>query len=854
MTKSLFLLVSLFLFCSQSFAETAEQEYQTLCSYDSKWCNKVKNSDGTFVRPKKEIVQLLKELAPTIEKHSKAMGVDVRAVAGAIMAENSLNVSISDDVQNLLVKIGVANKGEILGKKFTYGLGQLNFSAAREAENYAAKLEKRAPLGDVELSDALLIPEKAIYYVAAVIRKVQDDYKEQGIDISGKPEILTTLYNLGKSSTKASEAKAYGKTPRPNYFGFFVKKYERELSFLKPVVTPVEVASKTEPVKTAVKTEKKTLKIVLPSIAPVETKKLLLAFTKSMPLYSSPPVCESSRDYGATNIQKKYGSMKTFAVTSIADKEKTFEVVAPTIDCEANTWELIKLSSGEAGWIRKEELEKNTAKILIAEPKCNSRPDVNCIAKLKDELKDILYPNEKNKDQMFLKPSTKSKKASFSNPDWECRADDVHANNGNFNNGGYSLGMTMTGNYYGPTAKKIAAPVNTNDELKNTLTKIDEKTKQLEEYYKAPIDSPHNPYSNISLGTLKIMVKRCAEKQSYNLESCQTDLKGIEKFLGDFETKPKLTKQDYDYLNYNLMMVSYGQKYLSKADYLTAISNNSFNNGYFSYGGMGIGSFGMPTFPAQYLFREGDEKSWSIADVEEGLKECQAAMNELDTKINIDPLLNPTEKLQMSAGAKQVHQNMMNGAFSAFSKLKAFPKEEQEKAWSVTHADFIQSAKFCLSLRDTFNLTKIDTNYSPAIKSYNCYFQNLEVLENGTSIMLKEMVNEMMYTPQGLATLNMYSQMAFNQNAAMSLIPPAPAPNVNTKPIEEVIERKPSYCPNKTAEDIENLIQNYPCVNKVYVPDRWLLNRLNSLGEKVIYRPFSEDDRYAVDVEKKQCN
>jgi hypothetical protein len=52
---------------------------------------------------------------------------------------------------------------------------------------------------------------------------------------------------------------------------------------------------------------------------------------------------------------------------------------------------------------------------------------------------------------------------------------------------------------------------------------------------------------------------------------------------------------------------------------------------------------------------------------------------------------------------------------------------------------------------------------------------------------------------------------------------------------------------------IEDLVKNNPCIEKVYVPDKWLLNRLNELGDKVVYRPFAEDDRFSFDLEKTQC-
>src|SRR4051812_13556335 len=115
---TLFILGSFLL--SQAKAEDWEAKYKELCSYDMKWCGKIKNSDGTWVKPKKEIVKLLETLEPVIREQAKKLGVDPRAIAGSILAENSLNVSVSDDVQDFLVKAGVASKGSILGKKFTF--------------------------------------------------------------------------------------------------------------------------------------------------------------------------------------------------------------------------------------------------------------------------------------------------------------------------------------------------------------------------------------------------------------------------------------------------------------------------------------------------------------------------------------------------------------------------------------------------------------------------------------------------------------------------------------------------------------------------------------------------------------
>jgi hypothetical protein len=562
--KNLIIFGSL-LFYSQLLLADAESDYKNLCSYDQKWCRKLKNSDGTFVKPKKEIVLLLKELGPTIEKHAKTLGVDPRAVAGAIMAENSLNVSISDDVQDLLVKIGVAKKGEVLGKRFTYGLGQLNFTAAREAEDYAAKLENRAPVSDTELSNALLIPERAVYYVAAVLRKCQDDYKNQGIDIAGKPEILTTLYNLGHSDIKSSELKKSGNNPKPNYFGFFVQKYQSELSFL---------TSKAEPLKAEVRIAKPIIKEDKPVS---DSKEIKLAVTKSMPLYSAPPTCATTNEYGAADLRAKYDSLKAFTVSVVAEKEKTFKVIAPSIDCETNTWELIKLSSGELGWIKKDDLEKTTSKILVPKMNCTQQVDVKCANSIKEKLKDQLaLGGEVSKTEIYVTPKSNAKKAAFKKPDWQCQEKEEEEAMANppsalpsSGSGGYypSVGSGMYGSPMPMVpANKIGKAIHTDAVMNDLIKLIDQKKKEAENFYKAPLNEPINPYSGIPFDAFKEGIEKCKNRQVYNLKPCQLDFKEVNKLLAAIDVSKKPSKDDRLFLITNMGMIPMGIPFASKDD------------------------------------------------------------------------------------------------------------------------------------------------------------------------------------------------------------------------------------------------------------------------------------------------
>lgn len=860
-----FLLLALILTAPKSYAD-ADQDYKNLCSYDGKWCGKIKNSDGTWVKPKKEIVKLLKELAPAIQKHAATLGVDPQAIAGAIMAENSLNVSISDGVQDLLVKIGVANKGEILGKKFTYGLGQLNYEAAREAENYVAKLEGRTPAGQQELSESLLIPEKAIYYVGAVLKKCQDDYKKQGIDIADKPEILTTLYNLGGSGSKARELKNSGATPRPNYFGFFVKRYQSDLAFLKTEpVKPLEPALK---VATSKKARALPPAVIAAKVA-AEAKELKLAFTKSMPLYSAPPTCDTQGNYGATDLKSKYSSMKVYAVTAIADKEKSFQVIAPTIDCEANTWELIKLSSGESGWIKKDDLDKTTAQMLIAKSKCAPKTDAKCSEQVKEKIKDsIIADADNSKGEIFVSPFTKGKKAAFKNPDWQCADPQASVagasagySSGSFGGFGFTYTSSGGGGYAAaPSAptKKIGKPINSDEVLKEIISKIDQKEKAIEAFYKAPLSDPRNPYSGSPFGEFKKGIEKCVNKQIYHLDSCPLDLSQVEKLLSAMELKPKVSKDDRAYLGINMQAIPYGNPFATKDQVLSAMKSNpyGFFNPAFMGGGGFSGGYGYATLNSQYAFREGDETLWKIEDVDQAFKECDVSLTELTNKITLSKNLDGQEQQAMLSQTNQLQTILLKTAKDALATLKEKPDSEKEKLWSDVQGEFVQASKVCLSLAENFDLSSKKNYDQSALQNYNCFYQNLSILEENSALMLKDVVKETMFTGSGMQMLFMQASIALNASKLMNMgLIPNPFASMGAAPVKPAapVEIPPSYCPNKTAEMIEELVKNNPCVTTVYIPDKWLLNRLNELGSKVVYRPFAEDDRFSFELESAQC-
>jgi hypothetical protein len=62
-----------------------------------------------------------------------------------------------------------------------------------------------------------------------------------------------------------------------------------------------------------------------------------------------------------------------------------------------------------------------------------------------------------------------------------------------------------------------------------------------------------------------------------------------------------------------------------------------------------------------------------------------------------------------------------------------------------------------------------------------------------------------------------------------------------------------SYDPFKTATFIENLLKDKKCIQRVYVPETWLVKRLKAQGSRVIYRPMLEYDRFLVDAAEMNC-
>ena len=84
-------------------ADEWDEKYKEVCGRD-RFFSRLKSSEGVWLKIKPEVKALLKD--PDIQKEihgaAKKYGVDPSAIAGAIVAENSLNVGVKDRLQTWL--------------------------------------------------------------------------------------------------------------------------------------------------------------------------------------------------------------------------------------------------------------------------------------------------------------------------------------------------------------------------------------------------------------------------------------------------------------------------------------------------------------------------------------------------------------------------------------------------------------------------------------------------------------------------------------------------------------------------------------------------------------------------------
>ncbi len=867
-----------------------------MCSNDS-MCDRLKTNDGSWKKPKPEIIAILKDkdIQKQIQTASKRYGVDPTAVAGSILAENSLNVGVKDSVQTWLAK--KAGITSIAGKNFSYGLGQIQFPTARAAEDYVAKLEHREPKSDEDLSNAVADPVGSIEVAASIVRKVQDDYKAQGIDISKKPAILASLYNLGQSEERAAAAKKSGRVPQENYFGLFVEKYTPEIqeaAGLSGAAIAATAASSSAPA---------TSKSLAKTVSSGLNRKYTV--TSSVPLVSAPKTCGESAYMGDNVAASSYG-----APVGVLEKDSTYKELSRTLDCDTQVWKMVQ-SGDTVGWIKEEQLNKVSTTKLVQSVRCEADPAATeCQKNIEKVSKDNLLKNDKKDGLVYLKPVTAGKNITpdFNNEDGVCKSeaelngqkDRMMKQSQRLNRiGGFGFSQSSSN-----SNSNMPQPITlTKAELVSRATKIQESANQeLAKMSKATgipvanLSDGSNPYNMIAknLESVKQSASSCLNVKTNEAGYCDpigSLSDGVKNWAGQVKYKKMPTIDEVYQAN---------SKFLYR---------NSNGNVFYARTGENM-SYYTPT--------EQELASLSVDDIREGLKSCEDRYKKVEKKVEEQNAAQMAkaqavwqEQMQAIAkknGGKSPYGNMLagygmygqvvsgqakgkvvtggtpcpncaggnyiigpgntvtvypsngyigggayGGAYSGRSEMtetfKALDKATSDQVKKF-NKEIVTFSKMCNA-----RLNLIEKSNSK--NSISCA-QAPTIIKTGGADFPRDMVKAMYKDNPSSLTSEIADFGDEQLNNVMRELKPrkqamtAAAMQAQMDDWDDMNANRKSYCPNKTADYIEDLMKNNPCITHVYVPTNFLNKKLEGSG-KVIFRKFDKSDRFAVEFGDPIC-
>ncbi|MDO9182178.1 MAG: hypothetical protein Q7U04_07205, partial [Bacteriovorax sp.] len=473
--------------------------------------------------------------------------------------------------------------------------------------------------------------------------------------------------------------------------------------------------------------------------------------------------------------------------------------------------------------------------------------------------------------ELFARPYSNGTKSSFANPDWQCRSKESieeDQKQQQLRSYYYQQQSTQGGANAVQLAKKPLPKVNVIASAKNDLESLNDlrqsitsKEKEIEKKYKVPFNDPLNPLKSFNFSYLSLTLDNCIAKQKYNLTPCQIEIKPIVDYIKSIAIDRAPTKDEKSLFQYNNQLIVVGKSPITLDVFQNIAPPAPLRYGSYgsqSYGPYGSGGGIYGVLESQYALREGDNKKWTLNDVEYALKECKESLKQIKDQMNISKTMSSQDRSSVGYMLTRVEQSNLDTAFTAITELKKLSGKDYEAKWTIAQPFLTQLSKVCLGLEDLYVLSKDNSVVSGAVREYKCFFGSLKILDNGMELAMKDIVRETMLTEAGANLLQYQFDNAYGAYITASLgLTPAPPPSATiAKSIPKVkIEEGPaSYCPNKTAEMIEDLLKNNNCIETVFVPDKWLLNRLNEFGNKVQFRPFAEEDKYAIEVEKTQCN
>ena len=377
--------------------------YDELCKYDE-LCGKLKNRKGKFKFPHSIILKIFWLQKEELASIAKKYGIHPIIPMAAIATEHSLNVGIEDKWQDNLKSLGLDKNGRLLGlKAVSYGYGQLYREAAMNAEKIVARTEKRSQEEYEYVQKRIKSIAGAYEYVSALMLYYTEAYAQEGIDISHRPDILSTLYNIGKVDERIRMTMSEGRRPQANYFGWFVvynwKSFESiyandgfNLEYIADLEQSLQESGNDGLVGKLIGSLQKNQ---VPSFT----------ITDEIYLRDAPPWCdlENDIDYfvsesGMEKKEKKYlESIQNSQLHPYKGKGH-FDIYAKSFDCLGRIWGLLNFTdSGTMGWVN---LESAGEFIEIATKKrqCEqTKIEHQCIEEIKvllDSPDDFLDYNE----------------------------------------------------------------------------------------------------------------------------------------------------------------------------------------------------------------------------------------------------------------------------------------------------------------------------------------------------------------------------------------------------------------------------------------------------------------------------
>jgi len=159
---------------------------------------------------------IIKDNTYLIKQAAREFSVDSIIIGAVIYQEQSTNVNFVDTLGDYI--------GGLLHLNTSIGVGQVRVNTAEALERIYPKLDpyrKDSIFIDYNVVRVERLKDVLtnIMYVAAKLKFSQDRWAEAGFDISNKPDILGTLYNIEDIDKPITPTK----NPKPNDFGIGVK-------------------------------------------------------------------------------------------------------------------------------------------------------------------------------------------------------------------------------------------------------------------------------------------------------------------------------------------------------------------------------------------------------------------------------------------------------------------------------------------------------------------------------------------------------------------------------------------------------------------------------------------------------